>query len=219
MTYAASGDNGGPNASTPPPEHDSAADVIPAPIRPAISSYWAIGLVAAAAVVASIAAAPGARGVLGAGLALLMLAIAVVDARQFIVPNELNAAGFALALVYAMYASSGAPVLEALAMAVLRGAVLALMFFALREAYRRLRKREGLGLGDVKLAGVAGAWLDWPTMPVAVEIAALAALAVYGLRHFVFGRPVQATSRIPFGLFFAPAIWLAWLIEVVLLRY
>jgi leader peptidase (prepilin peptidase)/N-methyltransferase len=207
------------DASSSPQDRDLATDVVPALKRPGIPSYWAIGFVAVAAVAASIVAAPGARGLLGAGLALIMLAIAVVDARQFIVPNELNGAGFALALVSAALAEPEGSIFDALAMAVLRGAVLAFMFFALREAYRRLRKREGLGLGDVKLAGVAGAWLDWPAMPVAVEIAALSALAVYALRHFAFGKPVRATSRIPFGLFFAPAIWLAWLIEVVLLRY
>jgi leader peptidase (prepilin peptidase)/N-methyltransferase len=178
---------------------------------------WLIGIAAAGAVIASLAAVPGLRGFLGAGLALVMLAIAVVDARRFIIPNELNAAGFALALVHAVLASPDATVWEAVAMAVLRGAVLALMFFALREVYRRLRGRVGLGLGDVKLAGVAGAWLEWTTMPIAVEIAALSALAVYGLRHFALGRPLSATSRIPFGLFFAPAIWFAWMIESVFL--
>ena len=40
-------------------------------------------------------------GWLGAGLALIVLAIAVIDARWFIIPNELSAAGFALALVNA----------------------------------------------------------------------------------------------------------------------
>ena len=176
-----------------------------------------VGLCGAAAVGASIMAAPGPRGFLGAALALIMLAIAAVDARRFIIPNGLNAAGLVLALAYAAFASPDVPVPEAVAMAALRGAVLALMFFGLRKAYLRLRGREGLGLGDVKLAGVAGAWLDWTTMPIAVEIAALSALAVYGLRHFALGRPVSPTSRIPFGLFFAPAIWMAWLIEVMFL--
>jgi leader peptidase (prepilin peptidase)/N-methyltransferase len=214
VSDGAAGDNGEANVSVSSPDQDA----VSGRMRPAVSPYWAIGLIAAAAVVASIVAAPDAGGILGAGLALVMLAIAVVDARQFIVPNELNAAGFALALVHAALVRDTG-IVEVIAWAFARGATLALMFFVLREMYRRVRKREGLGLGDVKLAGVAGAWLDWPMMPVAVEIAALAALAVYALRHFVFGRPVQATSRIPFGLFFAPAIWLAWLIDVVLLRY
>ena len=223
MRSAASGENG--EASAPPssPGHEpaeaSAANPVPVVTRHGSGQNWAIGHFAAAAVTASIAAAPGARGFLGAGLALLMLAIAIVDARRFIIPNELNAAALGLALVHAVFAQLDASPFSAIAMALFRGAALGLMFLALREAYRRLRGREGIGLGDVKLAAVAGAWLDWPAMPIAVEIAALAALAVYGWRHFVLGRPMHATSRIPFGLFFAPAIWLAWLIEATLLGY
>jgi leader peptidase (prepilin peptidase)/N-methyltransferase len=55
------------------------------------------------------------------------------------------------------------------------------------------------------------------TIPIAVEIAALAALAVYALRRSMTGRPIRATARLPFGLFFAPAIWLCWLLEATLL--
>lgn len=217
MKDAAVGENGRVSALPSSPGHEAVADPVP-PTQRAIHQTWVISLFAAAAVAASIVAAPGARGFLGAALALLMLAIAMVDASRFVIPNPLNAAGLALALVHAALAQADAP-WEAIAMALLRGAVLALMFYALREMYLRVRGREGLGLGDVKLAGVAGAWLDWPAMPIAVEIAALAALAVYGWRHFVLGRPMRATSRIPFGLFFAPAIWLAWLIEATLLAY
>ncbi|MGZ6244141.1 MAG: prepilin peptidase, partial [Candidatus Binataceae bacterium] len=71
--------------------------------------------------------------------------------------------------------------------------------------------------GDVKLAGVAGAWLGWLTIPIAVEIAALAALAAYGIRHYAAGRPFEAALKFPFGLFFAPAIWLGWLLDATLL--
>jgi leader peptidase (prepilin peptidase)/N-methyltransferase len=105
----------------------------------------------------------------------------------------------------------------AVAMALLRGAVLALSFLALRAAYKRLRGREGLGLGDVKLAGVAGAWLEWMTMPIAIEIAALTALTAYMLRLWLRRRPLRAAGRLPFGLFLAPAIWLSWLLQELLL--
>jgi leader peptidase (prepilin peptidase)/N-methyltransferase len=94
---------------------------------------------------------------------------------------------------------------------------LALSFQVLRAGYRRLRGREGLGLGDVKLAGVAGAWLDWTMMPVAVEIAALSALVAYLLRVWIRRRPLRAAGRLPFGLFLAPAIWLSWLLQEILL--
>jgi leader peptidase (prepilin peptidase)/N-methyltransferase len=168
-----------------------------------------------AGIAASVLLLPDARGVAGGGLALLMIAIAVVDARRFIIPDELTIAALALGLVHAALLDTDA-IMPSLATAALRGAVLALAFWGLRIAYGRLRGREGIGLGDVKLAGVAGVWLDWATMPVAVEIAALAALAVYAVRRFRGGRSVRRTIRLPFGLFFAPAIWIGWLLESML---
>jgi leader peptidase (prepilin peptidase)/N-methyltransferase len=176
----------------------------------------AIMLVALAACAASIAAAPGLAGWLGAGLALIATAIAVIDARYFIIPNELSAAAFALALVNAAAQAPDA-IWQAVGIALLRAAVLALLFYALRAAYRRWRGVEGIGLGDVKLAAVAGAWLDWVTMPIAVEIAALAAIAAFGVRYYTGSRAFDAGLKFPFGLFLAPSIWLGWLIEVMLL--
>jgi leader peptidase (prepilin peptidase)/N-methyltransferase len=171
-----------------------------------------IVVAAVATAAASIIAAPGLGGVAGAGLACLMVAIAAVDARRFIIPDELSAAALALGLADAAIRQPDA-IGAALADAVLRAAVTAGLFFGLWAAYRRLRRRDGIGLGDVKLAGVAGAWLDWPSIPIAVEIAALAALAVCLVRWLGFGRAIRATTRLPFGLFLAPAIWIAWLGE------
>src|SRR5688500_13343024 len=105
----------------------------------------AVLLLAVAACVASLIAAPGLPGLLGAGLALIAIAIAVIDARYFIIPNELSAAGFALALVNAAVQAPHA-VWEAVGIAVLRAAVLALLFLALRALYRHLRGRDGIGL-------------------------------------------------------------------------
>ena len=174
----------------------------------------AAGLVATAAVAGSLAASPDVHGVLGAGLALLMLAVAVIDAQSFIIPNELTAAALALALVSAgLQDPSG--LIDGVVWSVVRGAALAGCFLAVRAVYRLIREREGLGLGDVKLAAVAGAWLGWTTMPIAVEIAALVALAAYALSRIVGGRPLRATGRLPFGLFLAPAIWLCWLLETL----
>lgn len=175
----------------------------------------AVGAAGLAAAAASVWAAPGIGGALGAVMALLMLAIAVIDYRSFIIPDELTAAALALALVY-VAVTTAAPMVDSVAAAALRGVLCMLFFLGLRVLYRRLRGREGLGLGDVKLAFVAGAWLDWTMIPVAIEIAALAALGAYGTWRFFGGRSVTATSRLPFGLFFAPAIWLAWLAGALL---
>ena len=179
---------------------------------------FAIAVVLAAA--ASIAVMPDMRGVLGAGLALTMGAIALYDARHFIIPNALSAVALVLGLVHAgLGAEIATPQLVAaeVAFALLRGPVAGGIFLAIKLGYERWRGRTGIGMGDVKLAAVAGVWLDWVAVIVAVELAALAAVGAYLLRHWVRGRPLRATNALPFGLYFAPAIWIAWLIEIVLL--
>jgi leader peptidase (prepilin peptidase)/N-methyltransferase len=144
-----------------------------------------------------------------------MIGIAAVDARRFIIPDEFSAAAFVLGLVDAALEFPDAPGAAA-ATAALRGIIAALALFGLWAAYMRLRGREGIGLGDVKLAGVAGAWLDWPSIPLAFEIAALAALTACLAQWLISGRSIRATTRLPFGLFLAPAIWAAWLGETLL---
>ena len=84
------------------------------------------------------------------------------------------------------------------------------------EFYRRWRGRDGLGLGDVKLAGVAGAWLGLTTIFAALELAALTALAAYLLTALLRRRTLRGTAFLPFGAFLAPCIWLGWLAEAIL---
>jgi leader peptidase (prepilin peptidase) / N-methyltransferase len=172
-------------------------------------------LCGAAACAVSVAVAPGMVGIFGALLAILMTAIAYRDAHEFIIPDRYSAAAFALGMAAACVDAQGYAV-WALAAALLRAAVLALAFLAIRSAYHRLRGRPGLGLGDVKLAGVAGAWLDWTMLPVAVEIAALAALTAALVYQLILRQPLKATTRLPFGLFLAPSIWVGWLLQTLL---
>jgi leader peptidase (prepilin peptidase)/N-methyltransferase len=168
------------------------------------------------AIVASIFTRPGWPGALGGGLAIVMMAIAAIDGRRFIIPDRLVAAGLALGLLDAATAQPG-QFTAGLVNAALRGLVLALLFFGFRMAYRRIRQREGLGLGDVKLASVAGLWLGWTAAVVAVDVAALSALAAV-LIVVLRGQSITRTTQVPFGLFFAPAIWIAWLFEAVIAR-
>ena len=155
---------------------------------------------------------PGLAGVLGAALAVTMIAIAIIDARRFIIPDKLVLAALALGFVDAWLAQSEVSAPAALVVAALRGFGLAIAFWILRAAYLRLRGQEGIGLGDVKLAAVAGVWLDLLAISWAIEIAALAALTVVLIRARR-GRRVTGKTPVPFGLFFAPAIWIGWLLE------
>jgi leader peptidase (prepilin peptidase) / N-methyltransferase len=171
-----------------------------------------LSLLLAAAVAASLVAAPNPDGLAGALLGALMLSIAVTDARRYLIPNELTAAAAALALVRAAAIGPDAGT-SALLWAVGRALIIALPLLGLMAGYRALRGRDGLGLGDVKLAAVAGAWLGLPALFAAIELAALAAIGAYVLSAALRRRPLKATAFLPFGTFLAPAIWLGWLAE------
>ncbi|WMT72594.1 A24 family peptidase [Bradyrhizobium sp. Ash2021] len=174
-----------------------------------------LGLMLLAVVGVSLTAAPGLDGVLGAFLGALMLAIAASDFRRYIIPNELTGAALALALFRAGAAGPEAG-WEALIWAAGRGLAIALPFLALMTGYRWWRGRDGLGLGDIKLAAVAGAWLNFVTVFAVVELATLSALGAYFVSGYLRKRPLKATARLPFGLFLAPAIWIGWLVEAML---
>ena len=175
----------------------------------------AIAAAAIGVAAASMSAVPGVTGAMGATLGLIMLAIAVIDMRHFIIPDPLNAAAFVLGLAQAVV-MNGQERWTAVADASLRAAVLAALFLILRAGYARLRGWDGIGLGDVKLAAVAGVWLDWAVMPIAIEIAALSALGAYAIHHVLRRRAMRANARVPFGLFFAPSIWIGWLLQTIL---
>ena len=126
------------------------------PVRRAPIEYAAFAALACSIAIASLVAAPGTSGLFGGALGVLMLAIAVADARAFIIPDKLTIAAFLLALTNAANESL-ASMPENIAVAALRGLVLALAFFALREIYLRLRLRHGIvfaqlgfGFGDLR---------------------------------------------------------------------
>jgi leader peptidase (prepilin peptidase)/N-methyltransferase len=173
-------------------------------------------IVSVGAAIASILVAPDARGVLGAALALVMCAIALYDARYFLIPNWLSALALLLAVAHAATLDPYAP-LAPILIALLRAAITGGLFLALKLGYRWWRGHDGIGMGDVKLAAVAGAWVDWFALAIALELAVLAALGAYLFRHYVAKRPMRATNALPFGLYLAPAIWVGWFLQATVL--
>lgn len=76
--------------------------------------------------------------------------------------------------------------------------------------YRRLRGREGLGLGDAKLLAAIGAWSGLALLPMTVFLAACIGLTIAGVAALT-GRRMTASTALPFGPCLALAAWLIWL--------
>jgi leader peptidase (prepilin peptidase) / N-methyltransferase len=134
-----------------------------------------------------------------------LLALAVIDARHFLLPDLLTLPLIAGGLL-AAYIDDAASLVPHLF-----GAAIAYLFFAgVAILYRRLRGREGLGLGDAKLLAAGGAWVSWEGLPSVVLVGAAASLATVLILARRRGA-VALDSRLPFGPGLCLGIWVVWL--------
>lgn len=136
-------------------------------------------------------------------LATLLCAVAMIDMRTMRIPDGLNAA----LLVVGLAVTLGLKLDWVSHVAGAAAGYLALAGLAF--AFHRLRGKEGLGLGDAKLMGAAGAWIGWQGLPFALLFGASLALS------FVAARAVAARGRaygdyLPFGPFLAAGVFLVW---------
>ncbi|HEX3973132.1 MAG TPA: A24 family peptidase [Stellaceae bacterium] len=141
----------------------------------------------------------------GCILGWLLLTLAAIDRRDGILPDILTLP-LILAGLAATYFLAPWQVLDSAI-----GAVVGFAIFALiRWLYRRLRGREGIGLGDAKLLAASGAWVTWNGLPSVVLIAAVAGL-IMALVVARRGQPLTLNQRIPFGPALCLGTWLVWL--------
>jgi leader peptidase (prepilin peptidase)/N-methyltransferase len=139
-----------------------------------------------------------------------MLAIAYSDARRFIIPDVLSLPAIPAGLLAAPLLDPDRAfsllILEHIIAAAMGGGVL----YAIRHVYAMSRGREGLGLGDVKLAAAAGAWTGIAGLSHVLLLACVMALGSVLLMHALRLKALRGATAVPFGVFLAPAIWLVW---------
>ncbi len=146
-------------------------------------------------------------------LCFLLLGLLAMDAETWLLPDSFTLPGAALGLVQAALPGGGlGPVLALTGTAPLAlphwhplvgsllGAALGAGFLlGVRAVYGLLRKQEGMGLGDVKLAGMLGAWFGVAGVALTLLLAVLGG-AVVGIT-LLATRKNDGPLPIPFGIF------------------
>ncbi|WP_420441646.1 prepilin peptidase [Candidatus Palauibacter sp.] len=128
----------------------------------------------------------------GAVLFTLLLAIAVIDARHYIIPDPLSVGGCAAGLVLSALPGSTPPG------AAIAGAVLGFgLLYVVGWLGEKALRKPALGGGDVKMMAMVGAFLGPGGALLTVFLGALAGALVYGPVSLRTGKPV------PFGTFLA----------------
>lgn len=145
----------------------------------------------------------------------LMIVLVFTDLRERILPDVVNFSGFAIGLVLSFFTMptdgtswwiahhlfAFAPPREALSFvdALLGAAVGSGLLWLVSEAYFRLRHREGMGLGDVKMMLLIGAFLG-PKLTLLTILTGSLIGSVLGLA-FIFASRKESDYELPFGTF------------------
>ncbi len=126
----------------------------------------------------------------------LMLILFILDLRWHFIPNSLILPGIAAGLLFSSLWGESGPAGSLLGAGLGGGA-----YLALKEGYRALRGHEGLGMGDVKMAAMLGAFLGARGVLYVSLYGSLLGLTV-GVALILSGRASLKTP-LPYGSFLA----------------
>ena len=127
--------------------------------------------------------------------ACALIVLFAIDLRHQILPDVITLPGIAAGFVASWFLPPGW--MSSLIGIASGGGVL----FGVAEAYRRVRGQEGLGMGDVKMLAMVGAFLGWPLTLLTLMLASFAG-SIVGVALLASGRGGMQAA-LPFGTFLA----------------
>ena len=137
-------------------------------------------------------------------LTALLIALFGTDLETQRLPNALTIPGAIAGVAFNLWVAPG------LIASLIGLAFGAFVLLAVRWLWERLKGVEGMGLGDVKMLAMIGAFLGWTQVWVVLFFASLAG-AIVGIGLAASGRG-SMKSRLPFGAFLAVAAFASSLI-------
>jgi leader peptidase (prepilin peptidase)/N-methyltransferase len=146
----------------------------------------------------------------------LQVALMFTDLEERILPDEFTLGGTVVGLAFSPFVA--VPFLFmplffspetsdrwiSVAESVFGAGFTSLVLWGIGAAYKRLRHREGLGLGDVKMMAMVGAFLGVRGALLTLIMGSLAG-SILGLLFITLTRKSAATYELPFGTFLAAA--------------
>jgi leader peptidase (prepilin peptidase) / N-methyltransferase len=146
----------------------------------------------------------------------IMIALVFSDLEEHILPDEFTLGGTVVGVIFAAFVPVSGGILFIIFMnakhqwlvsvsdSLLAAAVYSGALGMFRLLYEKLRHREGMGLGDVKMAAMIGAFLGMQSALLAFLVGSLLG-AVVGLCYIWFTGKDASTYELPFGSFLGVA--------------
>lgn len=158
-------------------------------------------LISAAIGLSAILLVPSESAVAMAMFGWLLLPLIILDYQRLWLPNRLVIALAGVGTVGGYFLLPDSIWTDR----VIGGALGFLSLEAIRQGFRKIRNKEGMGGGDPKLFGAIGIWLGWQLLPMTLLLACL-----IGFAHVatVYVRDRTLPLRLPFGTFLSVAAFL-----------
>ena len=141
----------------------------------------------------------------------VMIVLCVIDLQTKILPDVITVPGVAVGLVSSCFLEPGWT--SSLVGMVAGGGIL----WAVGRVYFLIRGQHGMGMGDVKMLAMIGAFLGWQSMLIALLLASLLGSAV-GVAMIML-RQGGMQSALPFGSFMAVSALISISVGQSLLRW
>ncbi len=130
--------------------------------------------------------------------AFALIVLFAVDLQHRILPNVITVPGIVVGFLFSLVGPPDAPGWVGSLAGLLAGG---LSLFLLAEAYYRIRGEEGLGMGDVKMLAMIGAFLGWKLMLLTLVLSSFLG-SIVGLL-MIATRTGGLKYALPFGTFLA----------------
>ena len=130
-------------------------------------------------------------------LSVFFIIIFFIDLKHYIIPNELTFPLMVIGFLKSFDPSLNKAIFPNYINSLIGGLIGYLIIWFIIFVYKKIRNKEGMGLGDAKLLAVVGFWFGWLSIPFTIFISSLVALIF--VTPSVLNKSRNMTSQIPFG--------------------
>ena len=130
-------------------------------------------------------------------LSIFFIIIFFIDLKHFIIPNELTFPLMFIGFVKSFEPNLNQTIFPNYINSLIGGVFGYLIIWLIIFFYKKVRNKEGMGLGDAKLMAVVGFWFGWASIPFTIFISSFVAL-IFSIPSLIKKNKNMAT-QIPFG--------------------
>ena len=132
-------------------------------------------------------------------LSISFVIIFFIDFKHFIIPNELTYPLMIIGLLKSFDPNLNTTLFPNLVNSLVGGFFGYTIIWLIIFTYKKIRNKEGMGLGDAKLLSAIGFWFGWMSIPFIIFFSSIAAL-ISVIPDLITNKK-KLSSQIPFGPF------------------